>query len=115
MVILSEKTHMGNIEMDKIKIEYLGDTRTIGYMKEYLETNHAEYWFWDTLVSKFIVCYRKFRDENDIGILLPEFPIVNGISIFDIKGKMSVGSYDKKRLFKIIDMYEILLNIEEEY
>lgn len=101
------------LDVEKIEIKHCGDVRIIKSMKEELEAGRASYWHWHTLLNKFISLYRKNRDEKDYGILLPEFPLIDKTPSWDIEGKISQGSYDKKTLFRLIDMYYFLLTEDE--
>lgn len=100
--------------VNNIKIEHCGDIRTIGSMKEELEAGRASYWHWHTLKIKFISLYRKIRENKEYGILLPVLPQIETVTTAEIEGKMCQGGYDKKILFKMVDMYSFLLAEEVE-
>lgn len=101
------------MNVNDIEIEYHGDIRTIGYMKDYLETGHATYWHWHTLLNDFVTLYRKTKDEMPYGVLMQEYPTIAGTTNWSIEAAISQGGYDKKVLFAMIDMYEFLLNENE--
>lgn len=96
--------------LEKPTIEYCGDIRTIESMKSELETGHASYWHWHTLLNQFYSIYRRARKQKEYGILLPETPQIGKYNTGEIEGRISQGGYDKESLFLLIEMYEFLLN-----
>ena len=93
----------------KNEIEYQGETRTLQYLKEYLETGHAEYWFWHTLLYDTIKMYRRVKDNKKYGCLMADKIMIGKTEAFELNGKMANGVYPTIDCLKLIEMYEFLL------
>lgn len=105
---------MESVDVNNIEIEHCGDVRTIGSMIADLKSGRASYWHWHTLLNDFTFLYCKIRNMNEYGILLSEFPVVNKTPYWEIEGHIAQGGYDKKTMFKLVDMYGFLLSESEQ-
>ena len=93
----------------KLKITHHGDTRTIDKMLSDLNTNHASYWHWHTLLEKTNRMYNKARTTKDYGILLGTPLLIQNKTICNLECSMSQGAYDKVRLPIVVEMYKFLM------
>ena len=95
--------------MTENEIEYQGETRTLQYLRRYLETGHAEYWFWHTMLYKTIKMYNRVKDDKKYGCLLTDKIMIGKTEAFELEGKMTNGVYPTIGCLKLIEMYEFLL------
>ena len=95
--------------MTENEIEYQGETRTLQYLREYLETGHAEYWFWHTLLYDTIRMYNRVKEDKKYGCLLTDEMMIEKTDALELNVKMTHGIYPTTDCLKLIEMYEFLL------
>lgn len=95
--------------MTNDEIEYQGETRTLEYMRQYLETGHAEYWFWYKLLQKTIKMFNQVKDNKKYGCLLNDEMVIGKSDAIELNTEMANGVYPTNDCLKLIEMYEFLL------
>ena len=100
--------------VNDVEIEHGGIVKTVGDMVADLETGHASYWHWHTILTKTMRLYNSAKKDEEYGILLPDVLVVKGKSISLLEGEISQGGYDTDRLIELVKMYDFLLIGDEE-
>ncbi len=103
------------MSMTENEIEYQGETRTLQYLREYLETGHAEYWFWHTMLYNTIKMYNQVKEDKKYGCLLTDKIMIGKSEAFELEGKMANGVYPTTDSLKLIEMYEFLLDETKDF